>query len=118
MPVGCDSIEPTDNFIRRPFTAISTAPRATTTVEISFMILLFWLTIRRSNHERRLLPPFPAAAWFRVFRKLLKRFGVLDGFLRTAGNTLLCARCVPRLHRAGGLLPFVTLLALKIQMIA
>ena len=49
MPVGCDSIEPTYNFIRRPFTAISTAPRATTAVEISFMILLFWVTIRRSN---------------------------------------------------------------------
>jgi len=49
MPVGCDSIEPTYNFIRRPFTAISTMPRATTAVEISFMILLFWVTIRRSN---------------------------------------------------------------------
>ena len=49
MPVGCDSIEPTYNFIRRPFTAISTAPRATTAVEISFMISLFWVTIRRSN---------------------------------------------------------------------
>ena len=49
MPVGFDSIEPTYNFIRRPFTAISTAPRATTAVEIFFMILLFWVTIRRSN---------------------------------------------------------------------
>jgi len=49
MPVGCDSIEPTYNFIRRPFTAISTGPRATTAVEISFMILLFCVTIRRSN---------------------------------------------------------------------
>jgi transcriptional regulator GlxA family with amidase domain len=34
---------------KAPFTAISTAPRATTAVEISFMILLFWVTIRRSN---------------------------------------------------------------------
>ena len=49
MPVGCDSTEPTYNFIRRSFTAISTAPRATTAVEISFMILLFWVTIGRSN---------------------------------------------------------------------
>jgi len=49
MPVGCDSIEPTDNSIRRLFTAISTLPRAATAVEISFTILLFWVTIRRSN---------------------------------------------------------------------
>ena len=49
MPVGCDSTEPTDNFIRRPFTAISTSPRAATAVEISFYDLLFWVTIRRSN---------------------------------------------------------------------
>jgi hypothetical protein len=49
MPVGSDSIEPTDNSIRRLFTAISTLPRAATAVEISFTILLFWVTIRRSN---------------------------------------------------------------------
>jgi hypothetical protein len=36
--LACDSIEPTDYFIRRTFTAISTAPRAATAVKISFMI--------------------------------------------------------------------------------
>jgi hypothetical protein len=49
MPVGCDSIEPTETFIRRSFTSISTAHAAATTVEISPDELLLWVTIRRSN---------------------------------------------------------------------
>jgi hypothetical protein len=49
MPVGCDSIEPTTNPIRRLFTAISTSPRAATAVEISFTICCAGVTIRRSN---------------------------------------------------------------------
>jgi hypothetical protein len=49
MPVGCDSIEPTTNPIRRLFTAISTSPRAATVVEISFTICCAGVTIRRSN---------------------------------------------------------------------
>ena len=49
MPVGRDSIEPTENFIRRSFTAISTVRVAATAVEISSHDLLCWVTIRRSN---------------------------------------------------------------------
>jgi len=37
MPVGCDSIEPTDNFIRTIHSDFHSA-RATTAVEVSFMI--------------------------------------------------------------------------------
>jgi hypothetical protein len=49
MPVGCDSIEPTTNSIRRLFTAISTSPRTATAVEISFTICCAGVTIRRSS---------------------------------------------------------------------
>ena len=48
-PVGRDSTQPTETFIRRSFTTTSTVRVAATTVEISTADLLFWVTIMRSN---------------------------------------------------------------------